>query len=587
MRQNEIIKNVKDLFAPYKKNIIIISIVMIITSAGSLLNPWLTKQLIDLGIMNSDLSKTASYVLLLFLVFAMQQLLGLIQYHYYKDLSVRIPYDLNYQACKHVLSVRIKYFRDRNFSEVMSELFQDIANISSLTDTHFLTSFVNLFKIIAGMTALFLIDWRLTLIMLATIPVKVLFSSVLFRKQESVYRIIMQIQSRFSAWLGDGISGIVEIKMWGIINSRLIKLRGILEDSKHAKSRLMFYGYIDNAVGSFLSTGFTCILFLYGSWLIQREELTFGSLVSFISYSSLVFEPISIISYLITQISSIKPAFERFLKFLNTDKEEDTFNATEFSDSMDIEEIVFDNVSLAYGQDKILDQINFTLKRGERVAIIGFNGSGKTSIINLLLRFYEPTEGLIRLNGNDIKSYTIESYRALWSLMAQDTYLFNDTIMNNIDISGTLSSVEIDAGCVRAGAYSFIQDLPEKLNTRVGYNGTKLSGGQKQKVSLARTLTRKQSKILVLDEATSSYDYYSEQIFNEEVLTSNHYMLTIIITHRPEVLKKLDKIIYLERGQVIGVGTFEELYASSNGFKKMITSSQREEHQSAIYTVSN
>lgn len=481
MRQNEIIKNVKDLFAPYKKNIIIISIVMIITSAGSLLNPWLTKQLIDLGIMNSDLSKTASYVLLLFLVFAMQQLLGLIQYHYYKDLSVRIPYDLNYQACKHVLSVRIKYFRDRNFSEVMSELFQDIANISSLTDTHFLTSFVNLFKIIAGMTALFLIDWRLTLIMLATIPVKVLFSSVLFRKQESVYRIIMQIQSRFSAWLGDGISGIVEIKMWGIINSRLIKLRGILEDSKHAKSRLMFYGYIDNAVGSFLSTGFTCILFLYGSWLIQREELTFGSLVSFISYSSLVFEPISIISYLITQISSIKPAFERFLKFLNTDKEEDTFNATEFSDSMDIEEIVFDNVSLAYGQDKILDQINFTLKRGERVAIIGFNGSGKTSIINLLLRFYEPTEGLIRLNGNDIKSYTIESYRALWSLMAQDTYLFNDTIMNNIDISGTLSSVEIDAGCVRAGAYSFIQDLPEKLNTRVGYNGTKLSGGKNKR----------------------------------------------------------------------------------------------------------
>lgn len=191
------LKDYLHLFAPYRKNIIIISIVMIITSVGSFINPWLTKQLIDFGIMGANYSKTVLYVGLMFLVFLVQQLVGLIQFHYYRDISVKIPYNLNHQACKHVLSVRIKYFKDRNFSEVMSELFQDIANISSLTDTQFLISFVSLFKIIAGIIVLFLINWKLALIMIATIPIKLLLSSILFKKQEATFKVITQLQSKF------------------------------------------------------------------------------------------------------------------------------------------------------------------------------------------------------------------------------------------------------------------------------------------------------------------------------------------------------------------------------------------------------
>lgn len=577
MLNSEIISVVKKLFSPYKKNIVIISIVMVITSSCSFVNPWLTKQLIDLGIMGDNFSKTVFYVVLLFLVFFAQQLFGVIQFYYYRDISIKIPYDLNNQACKHVLSVRIKYFKERNFSEVMSELFQDIANISSLTDTQFLTSFVTLFKIIAGIIALFLINWKLTFIMITTIPVKILISSILFNKQETIFKTIMNLQSKFSAWLGDGISGIAEIKIWGIINKKLLQLMEILEDSKKAKSRLMYYRYIDNILGATISICFTCALYLLGSWLIAKEELTIGGLVSFIAYSSLVFEPISIISYLITQLSTSKPALERYLRFLNTEAEIDELNSIELSKTIDVEDIEFENVSLIYDHEKALDNVNFSIRKGERVAIIGFNGSGKTSIINLLLRFYEPTEGNIKINNTNIKSYTFESYRSIWSVMAQNNYLFNESIKNNINITGDLSMDDIISSCKRSGAYSFIYDLPDKFYTRVGYNGAKLSGGEKQKITLARTLARKDTKLLILDEATSSYDYYSEQTLNKEILSSDQYSFVIMITHRPEVLKLLDKIIYLDKGKVMGIGTYDELYNSLDSFRYMIMNTQKEE----------
>lgn len=185
------------------------------------------------------------------------------------------------------------------------------------------------------------------------------------------------------------------------------------------------------------------MLYLLGILLIAKNEITIGRLVSFISYSSLVYEPISIISYLITQLSATKPAFERYLRFLNTEAEEDNLNFIELSNSSGINQIRFEDVLLVYNQEKVLDQINFTINRGERIAIIGFNGSGKTSNINLLLRFYEPTEGNIKINENDIKSYTFESYRSMWSLMAQNNYLFNDTIKNNINISGQMLIIAI------------------------------------------------------------------------------------------------------------------------------------------------
>lgn len=584
---NEIWFRIKELFHPYRKNIWIISIIMLITSFGSFLTPWLTKQLIDVGILKLEFSKVIYYVGLIFGVFFIQQLFGLIQFHYYRDVSVRIPNDLNIKACNHILHIRTKLFKDKNFSVVMSEIFQDIANISSLTDTQFLTSFVNLFKIFAGLAALFYINPKLTLVMLASIPIKVLISGFFYKKQMSIYQSLMNLQSFFSAWLGDAISGIVEIRMWGIIGNRLAKLKLNLDESMERKSKLMLFGYTDNFLGSFMTMFFNCGLYLYGALLIQKNEITFGGLVSFISYSSLVFEPIGIISYLITQLSSVRPAFERFLTFLKTDAEVDKPDAVELPSYNVINQISFEDVSLTYDSKKVLNRLNFTINQGEKIAIIGLNGSGKSSIVNLLLRFYEPTEGKIKVNDRDISDYTFESYRSIWSVMNQEFYLFNDSISSNINLSGENSISEVADSCKKAGADLFVSNLPNQLDTVVGYNGSKLSGGQRQKIALARTLARPNTKILLLDEATSNYDYYSEQVFNDELLSSDRYLMTIIITHRPEILKKFDRIIYLDKGEVIGIGSFQELYENDQSFRDIITTTQKGDEQNAICAFSN
>jgi len=475
------------------------------------------------------------------------------------------------QASKHILKIRSKYFKERNFSVVMTEIFQDIANISALTGVQFLTSFVTLFRIIAGIVALMFINWQLTLILISIIPIKMFISNILFKKQEAVYKIIMGIQSYFSSWIGESISGITEIKMWGLINKKLTDLAEILEDNAKTKSRMMFYGYVDSLLGSSLTMLFTCVLYVYGAFLIIDGSMTIGMLVAFISYSSLVFEPVSIVSYIITQLSTTKPAFERFLKFLGTDAEVDDSEAIELDKTLEVKHIKFENVTLVYEQDKALDNVSFTINKGEKVAIIGLNGSGKSSLINLLLRFYEPSDGSIKINDSSINEYTFESYRSIWSLMSQSSYLFNDTIERNINITSDLSEKELLDSSRLSGALSFIEQLPEKFNTRVGYNGSKLSGGERQKVALARTMSKKNTKILLLDEATSSFDYSSEQLFNSEILSSQNYDIMLIVTHRPEILQILNKIIYLENGKVAGVGTYDELMQSScNGFKNML-----------------
>ncbi|AWB42984.1 hypothetical protein DCC85_01215 [Paenibacillus sp. CAA11] len=579
--------SVLELFKPYKKNIVVISIVTLLTSVGSFLTPWLTQQLIDKGIMQSDFNQVLQLVTLLFLVFLVQQIFGLIQFYFYRDLSVRIPYDLNYKACKHVLKLKSKYFKERNFSEVMSEIFQDINNISSLTGNQFLTSFVSLFKIVAGLIALFFINWKLTLIMLATIPIKLLISVFFYKKQVRIYELIMSLQSKFAVWLSDTISGMTIIKMWGIGNQRIKKLLNILEDSKTAKAKLMWCSYVDSIASSSLVTVFTFLLYVFGALLINKNDITIGGLVSFVAYTALVFEPINILSYLMTQFSSVKPAFTRFIKFISTDTENDKSNSAHLPSSVQIENITFDHVSLFYDKERVLNNISFSIYKGERVAIIGPNGSGKSSLISLLLRLNDPDGGRIEINGTDISDYTFDSYRALWSYMAQDNYIFNDTIANNINIDETLTKGQILESCAKSGAMNFIEKLPNRLNTPVGFNGSKLSGGQRQKVALARALSKRNTKILVLDEATSNFDYPSEQLFFDTIMASEDRYITIIITHRPELLKKVDKIIYLNKGSIGGIGTFEFLYSNSDSFKDYLEYVKKEEDQYAVYSFSN
>ena len=576
--------NIKDLifelFKPYKKNIVVVSLMMVLISTASFFQPWLSKMLIDEGILKNDIKNTLYYVSLMLLIFIIQQLVGWVQFIFYKEISIKIPYDLNRRASQHILAIRVKYFKERNFTAVIGELYQDIANISSLTNTEFLTSFISLFKILAGIIALFIINWQLTLVMLITVPIKILVSSYFFKKQERIHRILMEVQSKFSSWLGDGISGITEVKLYGVTKSMLKSLDEILGRGNKSKSKIMNYGYLDSVISSTLAIMFTSVLYIIGAYMISINQMSLGSLIAFITYSSFVFEPITIISYLLTQFSSIKPALERFDKFMKIESEIDTSHSEVIHPEFDFGDIQLNNVTLKYQNETALDNVSFRINKGERVAIIGSNGSGKSSLINLLLRFYEPISGEILLNGSNINTYTFSSYRTLWSVMTQDFYLFNDSIYNNINITKSTNEEIINDSCKKSGVYDFSSSLPDKLDHIIGYNGSQLSGGERQKVGLARTIAKK-SRLLVLDEATLSFDSISEQLFNDEILSFD-YDSIILITHRLEILQKMDKIIHLEDGKIEGIGSYDELHSKSDKFKEMIKTIHQEERKDAV-----
>jgi len=241
--------------------------------------------------------------------------------------------------------------------------------------------------------------------------------------------------------------------------------------------------------------------------------------------------------------------------------------------------IKFENVSFGYDKNKtILKNINFEINSGEKVAIIGSNGSGKSSIINLILRFYKPDAGRILLDDVNIEDLNLKDYRSLISVVSQDVYLFDTTIKENINLSLPVADSEVHRAAKESGADKFIDRLSEKYDYSVGENGSKLSGGEKQKVAVARGLVR-DSKILILDEATSNYDVESEIELCEYIKENYTDKTVIVITHKPEILKIMDTIYVLQKGEIVGRGSHDELYRDNISYREAVSKCSSDERQ--------
>jgi len=286
-------------------------------------------------------------------------------------------------------------------------------------------------------------------------------------------------------------------------------------------------------------------LYILGAVLIAREWLTYGGLIAFISFAAYVLSPVNIIMELRLIFKQITPNVEGLKRYYEF--EEESYDAS-LSMSTKTKAIEFKNVSVNLGGRSILQDFNLTVSRGEKVAIVGDNGSGKTTIINLLLRLLEPDKGEIFMDGVLITEYNIEEYRRKFSVVSQDTHLFKGTIKDNIVLDEE-SSHDADADDRLKFCTEVIEGWEHQYDTDVGSEGVKLSGGERQKVALLRALNRK-TDILVLDEPTSNYDIESETEFNRFILEDMNYGFCFIVTHRKDILINMDKVITVEGGRV-------------------------------------
>jgi len=475
-----------------------------------------------------------------------------------------------YKAIDHSLHLKVAYHKNNNFAKVINNVYSDISNITHIVNANILQAVVSIFKITGGLIGLILINWRLTIFVIAIVPLQVLIRNFIAIKRRKHFAVYMKLQEKFSIWFSETFMSIELIKLWNLQKKRKQQFNVLQKDIMQVEKRMAYVDNYSNMSSQTLSTTLQHVLNLLGAILIFGNELTIGGLFAFTAYSMYVMQPITFLAEISYQFSSTIPAFKRFMEYF--DNELENLDGISIEDAFDeVKSLSFSGVAFGYDEkEMILKSIDFTIRKGEKVAFVGANGSGKSTIANLLLRFFDPSAGSIKLNDIDIHKLNLNEYRNLFSVMNQRSTLFDDTIRNNIDILDELSDEQIYEYLGLATASDFVDLLPEELDTTVGFAGTKLSGGERQKIALTRTLSKK-GKIMILDEATANFDLRSENKLNEYIIQSDFYDMVIVISHREDILKELDKIFIVNDGVITDIGSFNELISKSDYFGAILS----------------
>lgn len=570
--ENKILFNkIFKLLKPYIKKISIIFICIFASAGINMLLPLLSKQIMDNGLLEKNLTIVVKFSVITFSLVLIEQAIGLIETKYYSYVYSIFQYSLTKTAFKHLQKLKLQYFNNINFSEIMSNVAMDVENISRICDKGTIVILSQMFRIIGGLIGLIIIDWRLTLIVLFVIPLRYFTVKFMAKKRKAMFNEYIEYNREYASWYGDVISGIKEIKLWGI--DRIKTGEFIKKQRKIVKVniKMAFLDKFNEYSETIVFQGINCALYILGAYLAFRNGLTIGGLFAFLTYSTFVLAPISAILNIGYSFTNVIPSAKRFFEFLDMETEIDVNQKNLLRiENKDISaSIKFENVSFSYKEgESILDNVNISVSHGEKIAIVGANGSGKSTLINLLLRFYKPQEGRILIDGIDVNDIKLRDYRCLISVVSQDLYLFNTTIESNISIGIKHDSSIINEAAIKSGAYNFIKDMPLKYKSQVGRDGSKLSGGQRQKIAMARAFARK-SKILVLDEATANYDAQSEAYVNQILTTDFLDSTVIVISHKTDILSKVDKIWFMNNGSINQFENYKDFENSYKDYKDL------------------
>ncbi len=542
------LKRILSYLKPFKKKIWIIIVCLVLSSVLGFFQPLIIRRITDNGMIQKNLQVIIGSVIALLGLVLFNQVLEVFQTKIFIDIHNKFKFTIWNQAFNKILHLKMEYYNDKNNSEIINCIQTDVDNVSSVTDRFMILNISFLFRVISGIAGLLFISWKLTIIVLAMVPVKYLVVRAISKHKKKKMEKLIENACDFSSWLGDNIEGVKDIKLWNLYHQRYTffekKLNNILNSEKE-NTMLDTYNMSCEIILGWLVTG---ILYILGGILVVNGSLTIGGVLSFITYSNYVTGPISSIINLKYFLSRIYPSGERLFKFLDLENEYNPDHTVEIN--KENLEIQFKNVSFTYMEKgEVLKDINFSVSKGEKVAIIGSNGSGKTTLVNLLLRFIDPTSGVIEICNENINQISLEKYRSLFSVVSQEPYLFYDTIQSNINPDGYGREEMVEKACLQSGASEFINKLPEKENSMVGQNGAKLSGGEKQKLAVARAIV-KNSPIVILDEATSGYDVESDSYLHDIILKELIGKTVIMITHRYENLAGMDRVYRLSEGRL-------------------------------------
>ncbi|SHH84830.1 ATP-binding cassette, subfamily B [Sporobacter termitidis DSM 10068] len=544
------VKSALKMMKPYRTRMMIIMSLAVVITGISAVTPFVNRNMIDQGLLQGDIHTVMALVLLLALLQIGGRFVEYLQRRQEIDISNDLGKRLKTEAFEHGLKLKPQYFKEQGFYKRISDALYDINKIMNIANNSFLTIFVVICKCVGAMIGLIILDWRLSILVAAIMPIKIWINIVIRKRAEKLSKQLMDDNKQYNSWLSNILSGITDIKLWNLGKKITAEYEGHVQTINESSKRLSLLTEKNTLFSDNIEFVLMNAIYILGAFLIMGEQITFGGLMAFITFAAYVFSPVNIIMELRIILKQITPSVDGLKRF-NELGEENYAATLPLADK--ISTIEFRNVSISFGGVEILKNLSLKINRGEKVAIVGDNGSGKTSIINLLLRLYEPTEGEILMDGVPVTEYNIEDYRRKFSVVSQDIHLFQGTVKDNITF-GKNADIAFNEDHRLKFCTETIENWDKHYETQVGSEGTKLSGGERQKVALLRALYHK-SEVLVLDEPTSNYDKESDDEFNRYIQGNTDYDFYFIVTHRKGILPYMDKVLELENKSCVPVST--------------------------------
>ncbi|NNU93561.1 ABC transporter ATP-binding protein [Geobacillus sp. NFOSA3] len=577
-----IIRRYMQFVRPYKWYIIATMIIGIIKFAIPLLIPLLLKYVVDEIIANTKLPMSVKTERLWWAIAVMLVIFVLIRpiVEYYRQYfaqwtASKVLYDIRNRLFTHMQKLSFTYYSNHRTGEIISRVINDVEQTKDFIITGLMNLWLDMTTIIIALIIMMKMDIKLTLVSISTLPLYAFSVKYFFGRLRQRTRMRSQALAELQAYLHERVQGMPVIKSLAIEEEEQKRFseqnnnfltKALMHTSWNAKSFSVVNTVTDIA---------PIIVIGYAGYQVLLGHITVGTLVAFVGYIDRLYSPLRRLVNSSTTLTQSFASMDRMFEFLD-----ETYDIVDAPNAMGCKEvkgdIVFENVTFAYNKNEppVLRDISFSVKAGETIALVGMSGGGKSTLVSLIPRFYDVTKGRILLDGIDIRDIRVRSLRDQIGMVFQDSFLFSDSVKENILLGKPgATDEEVIAAAKAANAHDFIMNLPDGYDTKVGERGIKLSGGQKQRIAIARVFL-KNPPLLIFDEATSALDLESEHYIQEAMERLAKNRTTFIVAHRLSTITHADRIFLIEDGKIVESGTHDELMARKGQYYHLFTIQQ-------------
>lgn len=560
----DLLKRILQLGFPYKKVFIIAGVLAVVIAPIASFRPFLIQKMVDDYILPGDVTGMALITAMLFGLLLAEVVLRYSFIYATNLLGQSVIKDLRVKVFKHITNMNLSYFDRTPIGTSTTRTINDIETINTVFSQGVITIIADLLGLIAVLAIMFYSSWQLSLICLSTLPLLILATYIFKEKVKAAFQKVRTQISRMNAFLQERITGMRIVQVFNAEKREANKFKAINRDYTQANIDSIFYYAVFFPAVEIISAISLGLMVWWGAGSVIGGSVTLGALIAFPVYLTMLFRPVRFMADKFNTLQMGMVAADRVFRVLDL-KSEDIVPGHYKPEKIE-GKIAFDKVWFAYDDDNyVLKDIRFNIAPGETLAIVGSTGSGKSTIINILNRFYEYSKGSVKIDDRELRTYELEALRSRIAMVLQDVFLFSGTVLENIRLNDpSISEERVKASAALIKADQFIQKLPNGFDFMVAERGNNLSMGQRQLISFVRALVFNPD-LLILDEATSSVDSESEAIIQYAIETLIAKRTSIIIAHRLSTIRHADNVMVLDKGKIVEFGKHDDLLRIPNG----------------------